>query len=63
MIRSLLIAGLAASLASSPALAEPDPAIATYVAAFNDTCRRGFPDLDSSPPMPRASAGSAAKFA
>lgn len=44
---SLTLAGVAASLAAAPAMAEPDPAIATYLAAFNDTCRRGFPDLDA----------------
>lgn len=43
----LALAGVIASVATAPVMAQPDPAIETYVAAFNDTCRRGFPDLDA----------------
>lgn len=30
----------------SPAMAKEEADPAVYLAAFNDTCRRGFPDLD-----------------
>jgi hypothetical protein len=43
--RSVMLAG--AMLPFAPAAAAPTPVDpATVVAAFNDTCRRGFPDLD-----------------
>lgn len=50
MIRSIFAIGAAAvsTLASTaPAASSPEPDPQTYMQAFNDTCRRGFPDLDT----------------
>lgn len=49
MLGKTLIAtiALATSLATGPAMAAETTDPAMYLQAFNDTCRRGFPDLDA----------------
>lgn len=45
-IAPVLCAALVTLLAASPAMAKEEADPALYLQAFNDTCRRGFPDLD-----------------